>query len=283
MPFDANPALTTPEDDTRLWRYMDFARFVQMLESQQLWFSRADQFEDPFEGTFTDGEWKVMTTPPLADGSTIRVDRSFVNIMAFMRYSCFLSCWRRGDFESLAMWDLYGRGSGIVAVTTTVGRLKKEFENETRAIHIGTVKYIDWNSAPFDNNALAMMMRKDWSYSHESEVRAFFMDSDVIGRATSEAVAGGDLAVWNEKFRSVAPAGHGLRVNLNSLVEHVWIGPREKGWVAPLVQGVLNRYGLGIPIMISDRLVGLPGLNCASGVERNWTRRAYGTKEEVSA
>jgi len=29
--------------------------------------------------------------------------------------------------------------------------------------------------------------------------------------------------------------------------------------------------------------IGVPGLNCASGVERDWTRRAYGTRKEVRA
>jgi hypothetical protein len=28
---------------------------------------------------------------------------------------------------------------------------------------------------------------------------------------------------------------------------------------------------------------GVPGLRCASGEERDWTRRAYGTREEVPA
>ena len=28
---------------------------------------------------------------------------------------------------------------------------------------------------------------------------------------------------------------------------------------------------------------GLPGLNCASGEEKHWTRRAYGPREEVPA
>jgi hypothetical protein len=27
--------------------------------------------------------------------------------------------------------------------------------------------------------------------------------------------------------------------------------------------------------------LGLPGLNCASGEERHWTRRAHGTREEI--
>jgi hypothetical protein len=31
------------------------------------------------------------------------------------------------------------------------------------------------------------------------------------------------------------------------------------------------------------RQSGVPGLKCASGEERHWTRRAYGTREEVPA
>jgi hypothetical protein len=36
--------------DTVLWRYMDFARLVAVLDSGTLHFARADQFSDPFEG-----------------------------------------------------------------------------------------------------------------------------------------------------------------------------------------------------------------------------------------
>jgi hypothetical protein len=36
-----------------LWRYMDFAKFVALLTSKKLFLSRADKFEDRFEGSYS--------------------------------------------------------------------------------------------------------------------------------------------------------------------------------------------------------------------------------------
>ena len=36
--------------ETELWRYMDFAKFVSMLEQRSIYFARADVLGDPFEG-----------------------------------------------------------------------------------------------------------------------------------------------------------------------------------------------------------------------------------------
>lgn len=37
-------------DDTSVWRYLDFAKFVAMLKQQGLYFTSAKNFSDPFEG-----------------------------------------------------------------------------------------------------------------------------------------------------------------------------------------------------------------------------------------
>jgi hypothetical protein len=39
-----------PDDDTILWRYMDLAKFISLLKDKTLYMTRADMFEDPFEG-----------------------------------------------------------------------------------------------------------------------------------------------------------------------------------------------------------------------------------------
>lgn len=35
-----------------LWRYLDVAKFVSLLQTQAIHFPRGDQFEDPFEGSY---------------------------------------------------------------------------------------------------------------------------------------------------------------------------------------------------------------------------------------
>ncbi len=48
------PAFTPPDNvDVKLWRYMDLTRFVSMLEEKGVLFTRADLFDDKFEGTMS--------------------------------------------------------------------------------------------------------------------------------------------------------------------------------------------------------------------------------------
>ena len=37
--------------DAILWRYMDFTKFVSLLETRTLFLARADKLGDPFEGS----------------------------------------------------------------------------------------------------------------------------------------------------------------------------------------------------------------------------------------
>jgi len=36
----------------KIWRYMNFAKYVSFLEESALHFGRSDKFEDPLEGSF---------------------------------------------------------------------------------------------------------------------------------------------------------------------------------------------------------------------------------------
>lgn len=50
--FLEHPSFAAPEDpDVNIWRYMDFTKFVSILDAGALWFTRADRFLDQFEGS----------------------------------------------------------------------------------------------------------------------------------------------------------------------------------------------------------------------------------------
>ena len=42
--------ITSPKDDAILWRYMSLEKFANILATKSLFFTRADKFEDTFEG-----------------------------------------------------------------------------------------------------------------------------------------------------------------------------------------------------------------------------------------
>jgi hypothetical protein len=116
MPFAVHPDLIPPPDDTILWRYSDFAKFMDLIERRKLWFSRADKFEDPLEGTFTDAEIAHFRSLR-SDGTPVDpAAHSLSGISKMMRGTTFVNCWREGKHESMAMWDIYGKASGIVAI-----------------------------------------------------------------------------------------------------------------------------------------------------------------------
>jgi hypothetical protein len=70
------------------------------------------------------------------------------------------------------MWDLYGRGSGIIAIKSTVEKFKNAIAAYDKPIYISKISYVDWNEAHGLDNVLVACSRKDLSYEHEAEVRA---------------------------------------------------------------------------------------------------------------
>ena len=51
---EEHPVFDTKIDvDTVIWRYFDFPKFVSLLQSRALYFSRANLLGDPLEGSVT--------------------------------------------------------------------------------------------------------------------------------------------------------------------------------------------------------------------------------------
>lgn len=234
MPYTFHPDLRTPPSGTVLWRYMDFAKFVETLENRALWFARLDQLEDPLEGTHTDAELKG-----LRKHLEEKRAKQLINLFRSARKETYVNCWRSGPSESLAMWDLYGRGSGIIAIKSTVGKLRKATAAYDKPIYISKTRYVDWNEAHGLDNVLVACSRKDLSYEHEAEVRAIIMR---------------DSPNWlNRRELGIAVA-----VDVKRLIAEVMVGPRERSWVVRLAERVMTRYGLSQAVVASDRLKARP-------------------------
>jgi hypothetical protein len=230
MPYSAHPDIRTPADTTVLWRYMDFAKFVEILENNTQWFARLDQFEDPLEGLHTDGEMKSLRKN--LDGNSAN---QLIDAFRSAKSSSYINCWRSGSYESLAMWDLYGQGSGIIAIKSTVGKLKESLTAYNDPIYISKVKYMDWSKRQGLDNILVAASRKDLSYEHEAEVRAIFCP-------------------FRPKSSNNLEAGEAVAVDIKKLITEVVVGPREQSWVARLVKRVMKKYELSHPIVVSNRL-----------------------------
>src|SRR5690349_13365313 len=128
--FQPNRDFDPVNDADILWRYQDIPRYLDLLLKQQLFFSRADKFEDPFEGLVTrkhkerlvqqesdkiahDGRTEEAVTAIKQKIQHIEKEhvaqRSFVTI----------NSWHCNTAENYAMWKIYARGTYGIAIQTT--------------------------------------------------------------------------------------------------------------------------------------------------------------------
>ena len=225
-----NTYYEVPKDDSIIWRFLDLAKFISLLKEKALYMTRADKFEDQFEGAVCSLEDSVKYDEALADyyfdclGGKPVSDQLIKNehyAIQLIRNNSFLSCWFEGNYESIAMWRLYASGKDAkgVAIRTTVGRLKKAIGQN---VEIGRITYIDYSKEwPNANEAL---WRKRLSFEYEHEVRIRVIPEGGLSPAPPEFML--------------------LPINLDELIESVFVSPMAEAWFKDIVVDVLKKYGL---------------------------------------
>lgn len=167
----SHPCFPQPRDaNVKVWRYMDLAKLISLIQSRRLYLARLDQLADPYEGSTT----QLTATGIDRFLKNVGSENGYKDLKGFYRKSresTFVSCWHANEHESEAMWRLYGGLSGGVAIQTTYAKLVQSIE-QVGEVYIGLVRYIDYSTAWFpDANAFYPVMHKRASFAHEREVR----------------------------------------------------------------------------------------------------------------
>ena len=139
--YKEHPLFSSPPQDAILWRYMDFTKFVSLLDSSSLFFSRADLLGDPFEGVWTKAN--IETLPDRYTADVAEIIRGSLPNLHSLTSGNFVSCWHWNEFESDAMWKIYAQLSAGVAIKTDFASLSGSFTDD-QPIYIGRVRYIDY-------------------------------------------------------------------------------------------------------------------------------------------
>src|ERR1022692_4031575 len=118
--------------DTKVWRYMNFSRFIWLLQKKQLWLSRADHLGDPWEISLAGDQLKHVISRhpivPLGEGRRPKPENAMQRserINKLWRQRTFVSCWNASDHESHALWRIYCGSPDGVAIQTTFSRLRQ--------------------------------------------------------------------------------------------------------------------------------------------------------------
>src|SRR5258706_8063344 len=103
---DEDPDLwRPPPDDARLWRYIDFPKYVSMLTCRGLWFSRSDLLGDPFEGAMS---WPAVVErremfTQFGPDLPMAIDNYELLRAAAVKW-VYVNCWHLSPHESAAIW-----------------------------------------------------------------------------------------------------------------------------------------------------------------------------------
>lgn len=216
--------LTFPpkDENAKIWRYMNFSKFIDMLRTRTLFFASIEKLTelDKHEGSITAREkenWDSLTSylkeiyPPYEDPAKKRL-KSLNNNRSLV----FANCWCMSDYDSDLMWNKIRPEEYGLAIQSTVKRLKDSMNTEYKT-HISTVEYSD-NYSGIDDHFIRPFLRKKPQFRDEHELRVFIsippLDEPIIA----------ELGLTWEK----PDDGIRVRVDLDMLIEKIYVSPKSK-------------------------------------------------------
>ena len=220
-----------PKDKDTVWRYMSFEKFANILAAGSLFFSRADKYDDKFEGYIPELIMQYYTS-------------AGIRIVPELRQYIMCNCWHHGDEESMAMWDKYHLRNNGIAIKTTMVNLRDSLPDEPN-IFIGKVDYESIENQnqiemPEDTENLLyypyFYKRKPFEY--EQEVRAI-IDIALIPR--------------DDPYEFGIP----LKINVETLIgenSEVIVSPHADEWIAGTLELIVKRCGFQFPVNRSQLL-----------------------------
>jgi hypothetical protein len=223
----SNPNIKIPEDpDTIVWKYLDLSKFLDLLLSQKLFMSRSDKFEDQYEGTFSEPTFEEIKK--LSENNP-----EFLDYYKSKREKVVISSWHINEYESFAMWQIFTQNSEGLAIQSTIGRLQKALNPEKNLEqYIGQVNYIDYKKEyiPFNDMFFPFLFKRK-SFQYEREVR-------IISDTSKTKININD--------------GIKINVDINELIDKIYIHPKSENWYKNLVIQLVSQLGFDIVIEKSD-------------------------------
>ncbi|WPR75227.1 hypothetical protein [Algoriphagus sp. NG3] len=205
---------------------MDITKFLSILDSETLYFPRADKLGDPFEGSYT-----KKSIVDRNDGG-----KNYSKWYEDLKTKMLISCWHMNNYESEAMWKLYLKSDEGIAIQSTYRRLKNSFNiDDNYHTQIGVVEYLDYEIDSFQvGNTFNPFLRKRKSFEHERELRAII-----------------DLGTWNPGSNSAKERvdfGKYIRADIHELIESIYVAPYSPDWMNELVESLIKRFDFSFKV-----------------------------------
>ena len=278
MPISEHPSFARPPITTRLWRYTDLPKFIDLLITQRLWLTNLKVLaaDDLYEGApwalrFPHRMWNHIDQIPEVlrkqiiqiygggpEGCSERAFRAWYTVQEQQcimeesgRRDFYISCWHAADHESVAMWKIYGSPGAGVAVVTNGARMGAAIDKSPKQCYLGAVRYVEPNALAIGaGNAFDPVLVKRANYQYEKEVRLVHWDTEGIHDAL-------EIASWNEeamRFENVIedsrPLEPGVHIDceVSTLIERVIVSPFAPKWYMPMLKELRDKLNFSFEI-----------------------------------
>lgn len=220
--YKKHPDLPAIDVNQRIWHYYSLSKFLGMISSSSLYLCRQDKFDDSFEGKMTNRDVAFFD----------HISPGFSQSMREDALGCVYSnCWTQSDVDEYVLWGTYASLRDGVAVKSTVLKLISALdEKDDRSVYVSGVQYIDYDKdfsfgmTGGKANMIAPHFSKRPYFASEKELRVMYWDTD-------------------GKFDN-SPEGLNFKVDLDALIDSVYVAPSSYPWFSNVIQDILDRYGL---------------------------------------
>lgn len=260
MPFEKHPRFDTPTDDTAIWRYMSFEKFIWLLETRSLYFCSIEALaaHDPYEGLYSDvntfyekTSWETLEPVQrhLVGGHLKGGQKEYEQFQTMLKTAhsvikehrkiTYANCWHRQAHESVAMWKLYaGNNKGIAIQAKIKGLIASLEDYKDLEIFIGNVHYKDYfiEGMPEDF-ALEPFITKRKYFDYENELRAIIW-----------GLQHGKTRQFYDTETREPLKGIQVPISLDALIDTIVVSPDVQDWETKLIEATLKRYGLDKPL-----------------------------------
>lgn len=222
---------SSKNQDILVWRYMDFTKFMSMLLTKSLFFSRSDLLGDPWEGSYTLGNLNPENDTHFLPNEEVGSERfkkflslrkSIRNMTKQTRVINFISCWHMSECESAALWKLYSEEKNSICIQSSYSILAQLLKEANPSAVFGAVRYLDYqNLESFikEFDSVAPFLHKRKSFEYEREIRIIIEDPP-----------------------HHTHSGISLTIDLERLIQKVYVSPTSPGWFTDILIKVCGDY-----------------------------------------
>lgn len=237
------------EPSTEICRYMSFAKFFDLLLTEELYIPFADAFPDKFEGIPHD-ENDFVNAQKL--DALIRLSgrqeqkkkkeverRQDANDLAQLRQALIgVSCWTRFDRESNLMWSSYSNATDGVALVVSIESLIDSIEKPPFPLFLGMTAYGKQAKAKNLPSHLESFFSKRIVFSEEREIRLIADLSEMKD----------NRLVHREVWKNAQQSGLTLKLDFKRAARRIIVAPQMPHRIFELVDTQCKAAGIAFDI-----------------------------------